>query len=181
MDQIIKWVFGLAAFAIVGHLVLDRVVEANLSNQSVALASQETEEIVATYEHIEDPLPGRAVEVDAGRGGHFFIDARVNGSNVPFVIDTGASAVALSYEAGKAAGFNLSKDDYNIKVNTANGTVSVARVTIDTIKYETIRLHSVEAFLMPKGSLNGHSLLGNTFLNRLQEFRVERGKLVMLP
>lgn len=183
MDQIVKWTFMLAAIAIVGHLALDRYVEHNVerkvTNQTVV--SEETRESASTYEYIEDPLPERAVEVEAGQGGHFLIDARVNGSNVPFVVDTGATAVALSHEAGKAAGFDLSRDDYNVQISTANGIGYAARVTVDTIRYKTIRLHSVPALVLPKGALHGHSLLGNTFLSRLREFRVERGKLIMLP
>lgn len=181
MDQIIRWVFGLAAIAIVGHLALDHYVEQNTAHQSVTSEDGETSEYVAKYEDIEDPLPGRAVEVDVGRNGHFFIDARVNGSTVPFLIDTGASAVALSHEAGRDAGLDLSPEDYTVKVSTANGIIAAAPVMLDTIRYETIRLKNIRAFVMPKGALSGHSLLGNSFLSKLREFRVERGKLIMLP
>ena len=171
----------LAAFAIVGHLGLEHYVEQNTARKTVVTEDGDTSDYVASYEDIDDPLPGRAVEVDAGRGGHFYIDARVNGSTIPFLVDTGASAVALSHEAGRDAGLDLSPDDYTVKVNTANGVIAAAPVTLDSIRYETIRLRDVRAFVMPKGALSGHSLLGNTFLNKLSEFRVERGKLIMLP
>ena len=171
----------LAAFAIVGHLGLEHYVEQNTARKAVVTEDGDTSDYVASYEDIDDPLPGRAVEVDAGRGGHFYIDARVNGSTIPFLVDTGASAVALSHEAGRDAGLDLSPDDYTVKVNTANGVIAAAPVTLDSIRYETIRLRDVRAFVMPKGALSGHSLLGNTFLNKLSEFRVERGKLIMLP
>ena len=181
MEQIVRWTFMLAAFAIVAHLGLDHFVEQKTAQQSVTTEEGETSEFVAKYEEIEDPLPARAVEVNVGRGGHFFIDARVNGSTVPFLIDTGASAVALSHEAGRDAGLNLSPEDYTVKVSTANGIIAAAPVTLDTIRYETIRLSNIRAFVMPKGALSGHSLLGNSFLSKLSEFRVERGKLIMLP
>ena len=171
----------LAAFAIVGHLGLEHYVEQNTARKTVVTEDGDTSDYVASYEDIDDPLPGRAVEVDAGRGGHFYIDARVNGSTIPFLVDTGASAVALSHEAGRDAGLDLSPDDYTVKVNTANGVIAAAPVTLDSIRYETIRLRDVRASVMPKGALSGYSLLGNTFLNKLSEFRVERGKLIMLP
>lgn len=181
MDQIVRWVFVLAAIAIVGQLGLDHFVKQQTVHQSATANDAETSDFVAAYEDIEDPLPARAVEVDAGRGGHFYIDARVNGSNVPFLIDTGASAVALSHEAGRDAGLNLSPEDYTLKVSTANGVIAAAPVTLESIRYESIRLRNIRAFVMPKGALSGHSLLGNSFLNKLSEFRVERGKLIMLP
>lgn len=181
MEQIVRWAFTLVAIAIVGHLGLDYFVEQNTTRKTVITEDGEVTEFVAKYEDIEDPLPGRAVEVEAGRGGHFFIDARVNGSTIPFVVDTGATAVALSHEAGRDAGLDLSPDDYTIKVNTANGSIAAAPVVLDSIRYETIRLHNIRAFVLPKGALSGHSLLGNSFLSKLSEFRVERGKLIMLP
>ena len=182
MDQIVRWTFMLAAFAIVAHLGLEHYVEQNTPRAAAVTEGDDTsEDYVASYEDIEDPLPARAVEVDVGRGGHFYIDARVNGSTIPFLIDTGASAVALSHEAGRDAGLDLSPDDYTIKVNTANGVIAAAPVTLDSIRYETIRLRNIRAFVMPKGALSGHSLLGNTFLGKLKEYRVERGKLIMLP
>ena len=181
MDQIVRWTFMLAAFAIVAHLGLEHYVEQNTTRHAAIAEDGDTSDYVASYEDIEDPLPARAVEVDVGRGGHFYIDAQVNGSTIPFLVDTGASAVALSHEAGRDAGLNLSPDDYTVKVNTANGVIKAAVVTLDSIRYETIRLHNIRAFVMPKGALSGHSLLGNTFLSKLSEYRVERGKLIMLP
>ncbi|MEP1442672.1 MAG: TIGR02281 family clan AA aspartic protease, partial [Hyphomicrobiales bacterium] len=124
MDQIVRWAFMLAAFAIAGHLGLEHYVEQNTARTTVATENGETSEFVAKYEDIDDPLPERAVEVDAGRGGHFFIEARVNGSTIPFIVDTGASAVALSHEAGRNAGLDLSPEDYTVTVNTANGTIA---------------------------------------------------------
>ncbi|MEP3231749.1 MAG: TIGR02281 family clan AA aspartic protease [Hyphomicrobiales bacterium] len=181
MEQIVRWTFMLAAFAIVAQLGLDYFVEQKTAHKLAVTEEGESSEFVAKYEDIEDPLPERAVEVDAGRNGHFFIDAKVNGSTIPFLIDTGASAVALSHEAGRDAGLDLSQEDYTVRVNTANGVIAAAPVTLDTIRYETIRLHNIRAFVMPKGALSGHSLLGNSFLSKLREFRIERGKLIMLP
>ena len=73
MDQIVRWTFMLAAFAIVAHLGLEHYVEQNTTRAAAIAEDGDTSDYVASYEDIEDPLPARAVEVDVGRGGHFYI------------------------------------------------------------------------------------------------------------
>ncbi len=118
------------------------------------------------------------VEVQAGRNGHFIITADVNLSPVRFVVDTGASFVALRQSDAETAGIYLSESDFRHPVSTANGTAYGARVQLDSVAIEGIDLDSVNALVLPDRLL-GVSLLGNSFLNRLDRFEVSDNSLVM--
>lgn len=129
-------------------------------------------------------LPGRAasrgkiVEVARGQAGDFKIGTKVNGAAVPMVLDTGASAVVLTHEAAKAAGLPLDFIKYNVNVDTANGRAQAAAVTLDRITVGGIVERSVPALIAPPGQLKV-SLLGMSFLDRLESWEVRGGKLVM--
>ncbi|MBK5957301.1 histidine kinase [Rhodoplanes elegans] len=129
-------------------------------------------------------VPGRAatrgnvVEVARGQAGDFKIVTKVNGASVPMVLDSGASAVVLTHEAAKAAGLPLDFVKYNVNVDTANGRAQAAAVTLDRITVGGIVERSVPALIAPPGQLKV-SLLGMSFLDRLESWEVRGGKLSM--
>ncbi len=117
-------------------------------------------------------------EIDAGNNGHFIADAEINGNDIAVLVDTGASTVAFSYEDAQRAGLRPNALKYDVQVSTANGVVGAARVKIRSVRIENVRVDNVEGLVLPKGALNG-TLLGMSFLSRLQSFRVEDGRLVL--
>jgi aspartyl protease family protein len=117
-------------------------------------------------------------EIRAGSNGHFLLDADVNYSKVRFVVDTGASYVALRESDARNAGIYLNSNDFRLPVSTANGTAYAAMVQLDMISVEGIDLERVSAIVMPDRLLN-ISLLGNSFLSRLNKFEVSNSRLVM--
>jgi aspartyl protease family protein len=130
-------------------------------------------------------VPGRAaqlsahsVEIVRGRGGDFQVAAQVNGTRVAMVLDTGASTVVLTQDAAKAAGLPLELLSYDVQIETANGRARAAAVNIDRIVVGEIVERSVPALVAQPGQLRV-SLLGMTFLNRLQSWEVRGDKLVM--
>jgi aspartyl protease family protein len=130
-------------------------------------------------------MPGRTVtrgshvvEVARGQAGDFKIATKVNGAAVPMVLDTGASAVVLTHEAAKAAGLPLDFIKYNVNVDTANGRAQAASVTLDRIMVGGIVQRSVPALIAPPGQLKV-SLLGMSFLDRLESWEVRGGRLMM--
>jgi aspartyl protease family protein len=120
---------------------------------------------------------GRTVEIARGSGGSFSVAAQVNGARVPMVLDTGASAVVLTQDAAKAAGLPLEVLNYSVTVDTANGRARAAPVTLDRLSIGDITERSVPA-LVAQGGLRS-SLLGMTFLNRLESWEVRGDKLMM--
>lgn len=121
---------------------------------------------------------GRTVEIARGGGGGFSVAAHVNGARVAMVLDTGASAVVLTQEAAKAAGLPLEVLNYSVSVDTANGRARAAPVTLDRLSIGDISERSVPALVAQAGQLRT-SLLGMTFLNRLESWEVRGDKLMM--
>jgi len=117
-------------------------------------------------------------EIRAGSNGHFLLDADVNLNRIRFVVDTGASFVALRESDARAAGIHLGPSDFNAPVQTANGTTYAARVRLDSVAIDGIDVEQVSAIVLPDNLL-GISLLGNSFLNRLSRFEVSNNRLVM--
>ena len=120
----------------------------------------------------------RTVEVEAARDGHFYIEAEVNRQEVRFMVDTGATAVALRQTDAEAAGIRVHRLDFNRPVRTANGTTYAAPVELDSIAVADLEVSSVPALVLPDEQL-GISLLGGSFLNRLRRFEVADGVLVL--
>ena len=119
-----------------------------------------------------------ATALKAGQNGHFIVKAEINGRNVKVMVDTGASAVALSYEDAKDIGLHPGSLDYNVPVSTANGVVKAAGVNLDKVEIDGVRVTDVQGLVMPEGVMRG-SLLGMSFLNKLQSFKVEDGVLYL--
>jgi aspartyl protease family protein len=121
---------------------------------------------------------GRIVEIARGRGGSFDISTRVNGGTVPMILDTGASAVVLTQDAARAAGLPLEVLSYSVAVDTANGKTRAAAVTLDSVSVGGLTERSVPALIAQPGQLRT-SLLGMSFLNRLESWEVRGDKLIM--
>lgn len=121
---------------------------------------------------------GRIVEIARGPGGEFSLRTQVNGGSIPMVLDTGASAVVLTQDAAKAAGLPLEVLSYNVTVDTANGRTRAAAVTLDRVGIGSLVERSVPALIAQPGQLRT-SLLGMSFLNRLESWEVRGDKLIM--
>ncbi len=119
-----------------------------------------------------------ATALKAGQNGHFIVKAEINGRNVKVMVDTGASAVALSYEDARDIGLHPGNLDYNIPVSTANGVVKAAGVNLDKVEIDGVRVSDVQGLVMPDGAMRG-SLLGMSFLSKLKSFKVEDGVLYL--
>jgi len=109
---------------------------------------------------------GNAVLViGQGAGGHYFIDGAVNDNYLNFVIDTGATTVALPLSTAANAGVKCKK---MASMHTGNGITQGCTVTIEKLKFGHFTLHYVDAVVMPN---LGQPLLG---MNVLKQFRVEQ-------
>ena len=108
------------------------------------------------------------------RSHHFIVDAVADGHVMRFLIDTGASDVALTPDDARRLGYDLSRLNYSRTYETANGPIQAAPVTIPTITVGNITVHDVRGSVMQ--AEGGISLLGMSFLNALgsYEFRGER-------
>jgi aspartyl protease family protein len=121
---------------------------------------------------------GRAVEIARAQQGDFSIRGEINGSRVAMLVDTGASSVVLTAEAAKAAGLPVELLKYDVPIETANGRGKAASVVLDKIGVGNIQERRVPALVSAPGDLKT-SLLGMSFLSRLESFEVRGERLVM--
>jgi aspartyl protease family protein len=120
----------------------------------------------------------RSVIVPPDGHGHFHVEGRVEGRRLSFMVDTGASTVALSARDAAMLGIHPAEHDFTVRVNTANGVARAAPVRLNLIEIDDIMVHDVVALVMSDGAL-GENLLGMSFLSRLRRFEISGGKLEM--
>ncbi|MBV9260581.1 MAG: TIGR02281 family clan AA aspartic protease, partial [Pseudolabrys sp.] len=104
------------------------------------------------------------------------IHTSINGAPIIMVLDTGASSVTLTHDAAKAAGLPVDMLAYTVNVDTANGRTKAASVTLDRLAVGGLTERSVPALVAQPGQLR-NSLLGMSFLNRLDSWEVRGDRL----
>jgi aspartyl protease family protein len=122
---------------------------------------------------------GKAVVFRRAQGGHFVVEANVDGVPIRFLVDTGASDVVLSPDDAQRLGFDLHRLDYSRLYYTANGQARAAPVNLAEVKIGPITVHNVRASVN-EVPLDG-SLLGMSFLDRIGGYRVEGNSLTLIP
>jgi aspartyl protease family protein len=121
---------------------------------------------------------GRTVEITRAMTGDFAVTGQINGTRVAMVLDTGASSMVLTREDAKAAGLPLEVLAYTVPIETANGRAHAAAITLDRIAVGGLVERSVDALIAQPGQLKT-SLLGMSFLNRLQSWEVRGDRLLL--
>lgn len=106
------------------------------------------------------------VNLYADSDGHFFGQLTINGASLKYLVDTGATSVAMNSGDAKYAKIDYEKGR-KIRVSTANGVVSAYMLTLNTLKIGTIVLHNVEVTVTEGGS-PPFVLLGMSAQNRLE-------------
>jgi len=122
---------------------------------------------------------GGKVSIRASQGGHFIVEATVDGVAVRFLVDTGASDVVLSPRDAQRLGFDIKTLAFNRAYATANGIVMGAPVRLGHVGIGSITLADVRASV--NAAPMKRSLLGMSFLSRLSGFDVSRDMLVLRP
>jgi len=117
-------------------------------------------------------------ELKAAPDGHYYARAEVNGRPIDIMVDTGASMVALTYEDAERAGLRLRPSDFTSQVSTANGVAAVAPVMLDRVSIGRITVRNVRAAVCERGRLE-KTLLGMSFLSRLDGVGISQGRLVL--
>jgi len=119
-----------------------------------------------------------SVTVPRDRFGHFRTEGRVDGRRIAFLIDTGATVIALTADDAATLGIHPGNSDYRVVLKTANGVVRAAPTTLDMVELGDIMVRDVPAVVMPDGALS-ENLLGMSFLSRLRHFEYSDGNMVL--
>jgi len=156
---------------------LDRFI----STPPAAISYAQTE-LTATPMAFADTEPASIDGVTAipkATDGHFWAEARVNQTVVRFLVDTGASVVALTPEDARRLGVDTARLTYDRDVTTAMGRTKAAYVLIDSVGIGQSRMQNVEALVIRDGLST--SLLGMSYLGRLSRFEATPSSLILHP
>ena len=139
--------------------------------------TQTTAQTVGRAETVEQ-ASSRSLSIPRDARGHFQTNGRIDGQRVEFMIDTGASVVALNERSAARFGLRPSPSDYKATVNTANGTIKAAPARIAMIELGELTVRDVDAMVLPDEALS-ENLLGLSFLSKLKRFEYANGKMVL--
>jgi aspartyl protease family protein len=107
---------------------------------------------------------GASATLTADARGHYQTLGQINGNTVQFLVDTGATSIAISSSQARQLGINYLSGQRGY-TQTANGRAAAYKVILDTVKVGDITLHAVEAVVLEGDGLK-IALLGMSFLNR---------------
>jgi aspartyl protease family protein len=121
-------------------------------------------------------LASNTLVYPANERGHVILNAAVNGAPVRLLVDTGASLVTLTQEDARAAGIARGELAFRARVETANGPTRMAPITLREVRLDQFSVYDVPAAVLENLSV---SLLGMSFLSRLQSYEMRDGKLTI--
>ncbi|MCR8956502.1 TIGR02281 family clan AA aspartic protease [Variovorax sp. S2] len=106
---------------------------------------------------------GSRIVLPADSRGHFMTQGAINGRTVTFMLDTGATSIALSAADAQRIGLDYSKGQ-RVQMNTANGVSSGYKLRLQSVRVGDVEVYDVEAIVSPQPM--PFVLLGNSFINR---------------
>ena len=112
-----------------------------------------------------------------GGDGHYRVAGSIGGQPMQFLVDTGATSVALNESQARRLGVDFRAQGRPMVVNTASGTARAWLVTLDRVKIGPLEVLGVEAAVL-EGDSPTDALLGMSFLNRVR-WREDQGLLVL--
>lgn len=171
---------AVIAAAVVSALLAAHLVQSLRTGDTNAVATARAS--VPTTRISGDPTPaavGRPASLVKQPDGHFWAEATVNGKAVRFLVDTGATTVALTAADAKRLGLDLDEMTFDRPVHTAAGEVKAAMVELDYVSVAGARVEKVQTLVLKEGL--PHSLLGMSYLGRLSRFEATPTSLILRP
>jgi aspartyl protease family protein len=175
VSNTLKWAAVVSLSAVSAMASAETLL--TLAQRGPALRAAAAEAAVPAVEPAD--AAGPAARIAKASDGHFWANGDVNGSKVRFLVDTGATAVALKAEDAQRLGVDMGKLHYAYRVVTAAGEARAASVKLASVSIGGARLENVDALVIDKGL--DTSLLGMTYLGRLASFQATRQALILTP
>jgi len=119
----------------------------------------------------------RRLTISKGAAGHYWVTGSVNGNSVPFMVDTGASTIAMNAAQAQRLGLDFKNTGTPVMVSTASGTEQAWRVYLNSVKLGAIEVLGVDAMVLDS-AFPQDVLLGMSFLSRVS-WREEQGALIV--
>ncbi len=124
------------------------------------------------------PTGSRTLSIPRDFRGHFATEGRIDGQRIAFMVDTGASVIALNESSAARFGLRPVPNQYVARVSTANGTIKAAPTRIPMVDVGGLVVRDVEAMVLPDEALS-ENLLGLSFLSKLKRFEYANGTMVL--
>lgn len=185
---------GVVAMALValagrGHGILARVIRLCGSGLLLAVFAMALARFIPLEPAVGQILPrlgmpearvsGGQVRVPLAADGHYWIEARVNGTLTRFLVDTGATFTTLSAEGASEAGIKPDPLRLPVVMHTANGDAEAQMARVGQLRFGSIDARHLDVVV--SDTSGGLNVLGMNFLNRLKGWRVEEGVLILSP
>ena len=138
---------------------------------------EQTYELSREYNSGGYAAPSARTEMSIARGtnGHYWVAGTINNQNAQFLVDTGATSIAMNEGEARRLGIDYRASGTPMMASTASGTVKSWRVMLNSVKLGGIELLGVEAAVV-EGDYPTEILLGMSFLNRVG-WREEQGMM----
>jgi aspartyl protease family protein len=120
----------------------------------------------------------RSLSIPRDARGHFETEGRIDGQRIAFMVDTGASVIALNESSAARFGLRPARGDYKATVTTANGAVKAAPTRLAMVDIGGLVVRDVDAMVLPDEALS-ENLLGLSFLSKLKRFEYANGRMVL--
>jgi len=166
-------VMAFAFLALVAALIVPRLHVGNGATAAAPAAPSAS----APTEAASSAAAYRTMTIQRGSNGHFNVEAEVDGRRMEFLVDTGASVIALRERDAARLGIHPAQREYTAQVSTANGIVRAAPVELNRVDVGSLTVRNVQALVLPDEAL-GQNLLGMSFLSRVR-FEHRDGRLVL--
>jgi len=170
----------LIALALIAGVAVSSRPPASSSKAAPAVENA-TETAAETSRDTSDRTPASsdAIVLPRALDGHFYVDALVNGTSIHFMVDTGASSVALSQADAQRAGMFFSANDFNEVGRGAGGEIALRPITLDRVAVGNIEARGVQGVVI--GGDGDTSLLGQSFLSTLGGVSIQGNTMVLRP
>ena len=116
------------------------------------------------------------VTFDRGAGGHFYTDAQIGPASVRFLVDTGATGIALTEKDARAIGIALNPAQYHVVGRQVSGHVRGQMVVLPEVRVGPKIVRDVDAVVIEGATMN---LLGQSFLTRAGKIEMDGEKMVL--
>ena len=174
-DSVLGWAARMLVFWLIGGILVYAVVAHRDLLNPRGPATKPAASLAAPQ---PAPAPGtssNSLILRAGKNGYVYVDASVNGTPIKMAFDTGASLVSLSQSDAQKAGLSGGLS-YSMVFQTANGTAYGAPVTLREIRIGQLAIEDVPAVVMQN---LGISLLGQSFLSRVESYQMRDGVMTL--
>ncbi len=120
---------------------------------------------------------GNNMTLDEASDGHYYATASVNGQAVDFLVDTGASSIALTADDARMIGLTVNENNRQVIGRGASGNVYGETVMLDSVTLGGITVNNIPAAIIHEGL--DKSLLGQAFLNKAGSVTIKDGQMVI--